>query len=70
MSGQYMRAEYSLFSEEFAIKTAMNGNRRNGHNGGTFPFIISAFSVCSVAMTTNRYEWCARTWPDLLVCYR
>jgi len=53
---QYMRAEYSLFSEECAIKTAMNGNRRNGRNGSTFPFIISASSVFSVAMTTNRYH--------------
>ncbi len=53
---QYMRAGYSLFSEECAIKPAINGNGRNGHNGGTFPLIISAFSVFSVAMTTYRYN--------------
>ncbi len=53
MSGQYMRAEYSLFSEEFAITPAINRNGRNERNGGTFPCIIF---VCSVAMTTNRYE--------------
>ncbi len=57
MSGQYMRAEYSLFSEECAGKPAINGNGRDGRNGGTFPFIISASSVCSVAMTTNRYQF-------------
>ncbi len=53
MSGQYMRAEYSLFSEEFAIKTAINGNGYNGHRDGTFPFSISASSVSSVAMKTE-----------------
>jgi hypothetical protein len=53
---QYMRAEYSLFSEEFAIKTAINGNGCNERNSGMFPFIISAFSVFSVAMIANRYE--------------
>ncbi len=59
MSGQYMRAEYSLFSEECAITPAINGNGRNGRNGGTFPSTISASSVCSVAMITNWYEVCA-----------
>ncbi len=58
MSGQYMRAEYSLFSEEFAIKTAINGNGRNERNSGTFPFIISTSSVFSVTMITNRYYAC------------
>ncbi len=58
MSGQYMRAEYSLFSEECAIKTAINENERNGRNGGTFLYITSASSVFSVAMTTNRSQSC------------
>jgi len=53
---QYMRAEYSLFSEECAIKPAMNGNGRTGRNGSPFPFLISASSVFSVAMTTHRYQ--------------
>ncbi len=56
MSGQYMRAEYSLFSEEFDIKTAISRNGGNGRSRGTFLFIISASSVFSVAMTTNWYH--------------
>jgi hypothetical protein len=35
-----------------ASNPAINGNGRSGRNGGTFPFIISVFSVCSVAMAT------------------
>jgi hypothetical protein len=53
---QYMRAEYSLFSAECASKTAINENGYNQRNGGTFPCIISASSVFSVAMITNRYQ--------------
>jgi hypothetical protein len=48
-------------SYQFAIKTEVNGNGRNGRNGSTFPFIISASSVFSVAMTTNRYQISSRT---------
>jgi hypothetical protein len=51
---QYMRAGYSLFSEEFAIKPAISRNGGNGRSGSTFPSLISAFSVFSVAMTTHQ----------------
>ncbi len=56
-----------------AIKPAINENGRNRRNGGTFPGIISAFSVFAVAMTTNRYKMMRRRfwlgdgcrWVDL-----
>ncbi|MFP4437714.1 MAG: hypothetical protein ACLFVO_10725 [Chloroflexaceae bacterium] len=54
MSGQYMRAEYSLFSEEFAGESAINWNDHHGRSGGMFPFIVSVPSVFSVAMKTNQ----------------
>jgi hypothetical protein len=41
-----------------AIKPAINGNGHNECNNGTFPFIISASSVFSVAIITNRYNAC------------
>jgi len=46
----------SRLSYQCAIKPAINWNGLNGRNGGIFLFIISASSVCSVAMTTDRYQ--------------
>jgi hypothetical protein len=40
---------------QVVIKSAINGNKGNRHSGSIFPFIISAFSVFSVAMITNQY---------------
>jgi hypothetical protein len=45
----------------FAIKPTINGNEHNGRSVGTFPSIISASSVCSVAMTTNQ-DYSGNRW--------
>ncbi len=50
-----------------AGKTAINENERNGRNGGTFLCIISACSVFSVAMITNRYYLFELPLPVILI---